>query len=329
MPMATAPAAPEPATPAASSYLMLLDTPALYFRAFYGVPDSVTAADGTPVNAVRGLLDMLAFLIKPDRRNPAWRGRPARLVACMDADWRPAFRVAALPSYKAHRLGPGGAEENVPAALTVQIPVIEEVLEATGIAQAPAPGYEADDVIGTLAARAGLPVDIVTGDRDLFQLVDDSRQVRVLYTARGFGRLEAIDEAGVTARYDIPGRAYADFAALRGDPSDGLPGVRGIGAKTAAALVRRFGSIDAILAALDLDPAASGLGSSRAKLAADRDYLRAAMPVVRVATDAPVPPLDDVLPAAPKDPGRLADLAERWNLGSALSRLVKALQAGT
>ncbi len=327
-PTATPAAKSEPATPAASPYLMLLDTPALYFRAFYGVPGSVTAPDGTPVNAIRGLLDMIAFLIKPDRRNQAWRGRPTRLVACMDADWRPAFRVAALPSYKAHRLGPDGGEENVPPALTVQIPVIEEVLDAAGIAQAPAPGYEADDVIGTLAARAGVPVDIVTGDRDLFQLVDDSRQVRVLYTARGFGRLEAIDEAGVTARYDIPGRAYADFAALRGDPSDGLPGVRGIGAKTAAALVRRFGTVDAMLAALDLEPTASGLGSSRAKLAADREYLRAAMPVVRVATDAPVPPLDDALPVTPKDPARLAGLAERWNLGSAMNRLINALRAG-
>jgi 5'-3' exonuclease len=307
---------------------MLLDTPALYFRAFYGIPDSVTAPDGTPVNAVRGLLDMIARLINPGRSDRAMRGRPARLVACMDADWRPAFRVAAMPSYKAHRLGTAGAEI-VPDALTVQIPVIEEVLDAAGIAQAPAPGYEADDVIGTLAARADLPVDIVTGDRDLFQLVDDARQVRVLYTARGFARLESVDEARVTARYDIPGRAYAEFAALRGDPSDGLPGVRGIGAKTAAALVRRFGTVDAMLAALDLDPVASGLGSSRAKLAADRDYLQAAMPVVRVVKDAPIPPLDDALPARPKDPARLADLGERWNLGSALGRIIRALNAGS
>jgi 5'-3' exonuclease len=306
---------------------MLLDTPALYFRAFYGIPDSVTAPDGTPVNAVRGLLDMIARLINPGKADRAVRGRPARLVACMDADWRPAFRVAALPSYKAHRLGADGAEI-VPPALTAQIPAIEEVLGALGIAQAPAPGYEADDVIGTLAARAGVPVDIVTGDRDLFQLVDDARQIRVLYTARGFARLEVVDEAAVTARYDIPGRAYADFAVLRGDPSDGLPGVRGIGAKTAAALVRRFGTIDAMLAALDQDPASSHLGSSRPKLAADRAYVEAAVPVVRVATDAPIPSLDDALPAEPKDPARLVDLEARWNLGSSLGRLLSALAAG-
>ncbi len=316
-----------PTTPTTSPYLMLLDTPALYFRAFYGVPDSVTAPDGTPVNAVRGLLDMIARLINPGASDPAVRGRPARLVACMDADWRPAFRVAALPSYKAHRLGANGAEI-VPPALTAQIPVIEEVLDAAGIAQAPAPGFEADDVIGTLAARADVPVDIVTGDRDLFQLVDDARQIRVLYTARGFARLEVVDETGVTSRYDIPGRAYADFATLRGDPSDGLPGVRGIGAKTAAALVRRFGTVEAMLAALDKDPVASGLGSSRAKLAADRDYLEAAVPVVRVATDVPIPLLDDALPAEPKDPARLADLGVRLNLGSSLGRLLSAFPGG-
>jgi len=306
---------------------MLLDTPALYFRAFYGVPQSVTARDGMPVNAVRGLLDMIARLIHRDGIDPAAsRGRPAGLVACMDADWRPAFRVAALPSYKAHRAGPDGAEIT-PRELTVQVPVISEVLDAAGIPEASAPGYEADDVIGTLAARAGVPVDIVTGDRDLFQLVDDARQVRVLYTARGFARLEAVDEAAVTARYDIPGRAYAAFAVLRGDPSDGLPGVRGIGAKTAAALVRRFGTVEAMLSALDDDPVASGLGSSRARLAADRAYLEAAVPVVGVATDAPIPAFDDQLSAVPKDSERLAELGARWNLGSSLRRLLSALAA--
>jgi 5'-3' exonuclease len=312
-----------------SSHLMLLDTPALYYRAFYGVPESVRAPDGRPVNAVRGLLDMIARLINPEERDRAIRvrGRPARLVACMDADWRPAFRVAALPSYKSHRAEADGSEI-APPALTAQIPVIGEVLDAAGIASAGAPGYEADDVIGTLAARAGVPVDIVTGDRDLFQLVDDAREVRVLYTARGFAKLESVDEAGVTARYDIPGRSYADFAVLRGDPSDGLPGVRGIGAKTAAALVRRFGTVESMLAALEADPVASGLGSSRTKLAAERDYLRAAVPVVRVATDAPVPPLDDALRTEPRDAARLAELGKQWNLGSSLSRLISALGAG-
>jgi 5'-3' exonuclease len=298
--------------------LMLLDSASLYFRAFYGVPpESMTAPDGTPVNAVRGLLDMIARLIRAYR--------PGRLVACMDADWRPAFRVAAIPSYKAHRANPDGSEQ-VPDALNAQIPVIEEVLAAAGVVMAGARGYEADDVIGTLAARGDEPVDVVTGDRDLFQLVDDARPVRVIYTARGMSRLEVVDEAAVTRRYQIPGRAYAAFAALRGDPSDGLPGVPGVGEKTAAALVRVFGSVEAMLAALDQGHGGFPMGS-RAKLVANRSYLEAAMPVVRVATDAPLPAVDGRLPVTPADPRRLAELDERWDLGSSLGRMCAALKA--
>ena len=298
--------------------LMLLDSASLYFRAFYGIPpESMTAPDGTPVNAVRGLLDMIARLVRAYR--------PGRLVACMDADWRPAFRVAAIPSYKAHRANPDGSEQ-VPDALNAQIPVIEAVLAAAGVVMAGARGYEADDIIGTLAAREGGPVDVVTGDRDLFQLVDDARQVRVIYTARGMSRLEVVDEAAVTRRYEIPGRSYAAFAALRGDPSDGLPGVPGVGEKTAAALVRVFGTVEAMLAALDQGHGGFPMGS-RAKLAANRAYLEAAIPVVAVATDAPLPPVDGRLPAVPPDTRRLAELDERFDLGSSLGRMCGALAA--
>jgi 5'-3' exonuclease len=297
---------------------MLLDSASLYFRAFYGIPaDSMTAPDGTPVNAVRGLLDMIARLVRARR--------PGRLVACLDADWRPAFRVAAISSYKAHRANPDGSEV-VPDALTAQIPVIEQVLAAAGVTMAGAPGYEADDIIGTLAARADSPVDVVTGDRDLFQLVDDARQVRVVYTARGMSRLEVVDEAAVTERYQIPGRAYAAFATLRGDPSDGLPGVPGVGEKTAAALVRVFGSVEAMLTALDSGHGGFPMGS-RAKLVQARDYLEAALPVVRVATDAPLPEVDGRLPVTPADPRKLAALDERWDLGSSLGRMSAALAA--
>jgi len=297
---------------------MLLDSASLYFRAFYGIPpESMTAPDGTPVNAVRGLLDMIARLIRAYR--------PGRLVACMDADWRPAFRVAAIPSYKAHRANRDGSEQ-VPDALNAQIPVIEEVLAAAGVVMAGARGYEADDIIGTLAARSEGPVDVVTGDRDLFQLVDDSRPVRVIYTARGMSRLEVVDEAAVTRRYQIPGRAYAGFAALRGDPSDGLPGVAGVGEKTAAALVRVFGSVEAMLAALDQGHGGFPMGS-RAKLVASRGYLEASIPVVRVATDAPLPAVDGRLPVTPADARRLAELDERWDLGSSLGRMCAALKA--
>ena len=298
--------------------LMLLDTPSLYFRAFFGVPESVTAPDGTPVNAVRGLLEFLARLVT-DRR-------PTRLVAAMDADWRPEFRVRALPSYKAHRLAPDGGEQ-VPATLVPQVTVIEEVLAALGVAVVGVSGYEADDVIGTLATHADVPVDVVTGDRDLFQLVDDARRVRVLYTAaRGVGRHEVIDEAALTQRYGIPGRAYADFALLRGDPSDGLPGVKGIGEKTAAGLLRRFGSLDALLAALDAGDSTVAAPEAR-RLAAARDYLAAAPIVVRVATDVPLPAYDDALPRTPRSPERLVELADRWRLDSPLGRVLGALAA--
>jgi 5'-3' exonuclease len=295
---------------------MLLDSASLYFRAYFGVPpESMTAPDGTPVNAVRGLLDMIARLIRARH--------PGALVACLDADWRPAFRVKAIPSYKRHRANRDGSEQ-VPDALNAQIPVIMEVLAAAGVATAEAAGYEADDIIGTLAARASGPVEVVTGDRDLFQLVDDDREVTILYTAKGVGRAEVIDEAAVTARYQIPGRAYAAFATLRGDPSDGLPGVPGVGEKTAAALVRVFGSVQGMLEAIDAGHGGWPSGS-RAKLVAAREYLEAAGPVVRVATDAPVPDVDGTLPIKPPDPAGLAALDERWDLGSSLGRMLSAL----
>lgn len=305
--------------------LLLLDTASLYFRAFYGVPDSVRAPDGTPVNAVRGLLDMIATLLT--------ERTPTRLVACWDDDWRPAFRVAAIPSYKAHRVaGPDGAEE-VPAALTAQVPVIVDVLAAIGIARLGAPGFEADDVIGTLTTRelarpAGErdAIEIVTGDRDLFQLVDDSGPVRVLYTQRGLRDLDVVDQTRLAERYGVAdGAAYADMALLRGDPSDGLPGVPGIGEKTAAALLRRYGTLDGVLAALGrVDPGITT--AQRRRLHEAADYLAAAPVVVRVARDAPVAEGDDHVPTAPRDPQRLAELGERWGLGGSLERLLAALR---
>jgi 5'-3' exonuclease len=295
--------------------LMLLDSASMYFRAFYGVKETMTAPDGTPVNAVRGFLDMISRLVRA--RNPDG------LVACLDYGWRPTFRVAAISTYKEHRANPDGSEQ-VPDDLTVQIPIITQVLAAAGVAMAGADDYEADDVIGTLSARATGPVEVVTGDRDLFQLVDDADQVRVLYIGRGVAKLEVMDEAAVGEKYQIPGRGYAAFAALRGDPSDGLPGVPGVGEKTAAALVRTFGSIEAMLAAIDAGHG-GWPGGTRAKLVAARPYLEAAVPVVAVARDAPVPLVDGQLPARPPDPAALAELDARWDLGSSLGRLMSAL----
>jgi 5'-3' exonuclease len=295
--------------------LMLLDAPSLYFRAFFGVPDTVRAPDGTPVNAVRGLLDFIATLVK--------LRRPTHLVACLDADWRPAFRVAALPSYKAHRVAQGNAEE-VPDDLEIQVPIMLEVLDALGIAHLGIAGHEADDVIGTLATTATCPVDVVTGDRDLFQLVDDERRVRVLYIARGVSKLEIVDEAMVTKKYAIPGRSYAAFATLRGDPSDGLPGVPGVGDKTAAALISAHGDVPGVLAAA-ADPASGIAPGLRGKLLAAADYLAVAPTVVGVVRDLPVPKLDAGLRAGPRDPEALLALSDRWGLAGPLNRVLHVL----
>ncbi len=302
--------------PGIENRLLLLDTASLYFRAFYGVPETITAPDGTPVNAVRGLLDFIARLVT-DRS-------PQRLVACLDADWRPAFRVELLPSYKAHRLADAATNtEVVPPALEAQVPIITEVLDALGVANIGVPGFEADDIIGTLAIRDSGPVDVVTGDRDLFQLVDDSRGVRVLYTARGVGKHDVVDESFVTGKYGVPGRAYADFATLRGDPSDGLPGVPGVGDKTAATLMTRFGDMAGLLAALD-DPDADLSPTLRRKLSEANDYLAVAPAVVAVRADVELPDYDDAIPAEPADPDALVTLGERWGLDSSLNRVLQA-----
>jgi 5'-3' exonuclease len=322
---------------------MLLDTPTLYFRAFFGLPESITAPDGMPVNAVRGTVDFISALVTAYR--------PDRLIAVFDADWRPAFRVAAIPSYKAHRVlaaeadGPAapagqeadgphteGADEGavsasaevVPDTLGPQVPVLEAVLDAFGIARGWAERFEADDAIAAYCAAHDGPVDVVTGDRDLYQLVDDTRRVRVLNIARGVSKLEVVDDGVLAAKYGITGRGYADFATLRGDPSDGLPGVAGIGEKSAAALVAQFGSLGGVLAALD-DPASPLKPAARRRLDAAREYLSVAPKVVRVCADAPAVVVDSRLPRSPADPDGLDALAERFGLTSPVRRLLKTL----
>ena len=300
--------------------LMLLDSASLYFRAFYGVPDTVRAPDGTPVNAVRGFLDIITRLITTYR--------PTHLVACWDDDWRPQWRVDLIPTYKTHRVAEvvavGPDIEVVPDPLEVQVPVIRDTLDALGLRIIGAPAHEADDVIGTLATTATMPVDIVTGDRDLFQLVDDARDVRVIYTARGMSNLEVVTDATVVAKYGVLPGQYADFATLRGDSSDGLPGGAGIGDKTAAGLLAAHGDLAGILAAAE-----TGEGMSagvRAKLLAGLPYLAVAPQVVAVVRDLPLTVPDTRL--RPLDDDGKADatsLAERWALGTAMTRIVAAL----
>ncbi len=312
---------PQNGEPAPAGRLMLLDTASLYFRAFFGVPDSVQAPDGTPVNAVRGLMDFISRLVT--------EYRPTELVCCWDNDWRPQWRVDLIPTYKAHRVveevDSEPDVEEVPDPLQAQVPVILEVLEAFGICVVGADEHEADDVIGTLATGAGKPVDIVTGDRDLFQLVDDEAEVRVLYTARGVGRHERVTNDWVRAKYDIDAAQYAAFATLRGDSSDGLPGVAGIGEKTAATLLNRFGDMDAIIAAA-ADPDADLGPAPRRRIKEAAAYLEVAPTVVAVVRDLDLGEYDATLPRTPAHPDRVVELDQRWGLGGSAVRLVEALQ---
>lgn len=312
------------AEPNSGQQLLLLDTASLYFRAFYGVKDARRAPDGTPTNALRGLMDMVATLVT--------RFSPTHLVACWDDDWRPQFRVDAIPSYKAHRLAErtqdGSEIEETPPDLDVQVPLIRTMLEAFGIVVLGSPGYEADDVIGTLTHRyrGRMPIAVVTGDRDLFQLVDDEAGVTVVYTARtGVRDAEVITQRDLQQRYGVAtGAAYADMATLRGDTSDGLPGVKGIGEKTAAQLITEFGTLGALrVAVAEGDTRLKGV--KRANLEAASEYLDAAPRVVTVAPDAPLPDTPLTVPRELADPGTVQQFVDSYGIDGPVGRLVSAL----
>ncbi len=312
--------------------VLLLDGASMWFRSYFGVPASITAPDGRPVNAVRGFFDTVANLIS--------QHQPGRLVVALDMDWRPQWRVDRIPTYKAHRVAeaePGDQPdiEEVPDELSPQVDMIFDLLDAFGIATGGSPGFEADDVLGTLAAQERRdPVVVVSGDRDLLQVVSDRPvPVRVLYLGvGGLGKATLFGPAEVAERYGLPahraGPAYAELALLRGDPSDGLPGVAGIGEKTAAALLAQHGSLAAILAAV-ADSGSAIPKAARLKLQSAADYIEAADPVVRVATDVPVTlsTPSDVLPRKAAEPDRLSELAARLGVSSPVERLTKALAA--
>jgi 5'-3' exonuclease len=327
-------------SPDSSGRLMLLDSASLYFRAFFGVPDQRSDPSQPPTNAIRGFLDMIASLVTTHQ--------PTHLAACWDNDWRPQWRVDLLPSYKAHRVTlepptpvpsnvPDQAHpasddtvaEEVPDDLAPQVPVIVDALAALGIARLGADGFEADDVIGTLATRWGgtMKVDIVTGDRDLLQLVDDARGVRVLYTGKGGVREpDLATQDYLRERYAVEsGDAYLDMSVLRGDTSDGLPGVKGIGDKTAAQLIAEYGSLAGLRAAVD-SGAPAIKGARRAKLEAATAYLDVAPTVVRVTRDAPVAEVDLALPTEVADPVMMSRVASEFGVTSSFNRVLSALR---
>ena len=296
--------------------LMLLDSASLWYRAYYGMPDTLLAPDGTSVNAVRGFLDMTARLVNVYK--------PDRLVACLDGDWRPSWRVDLFPEYKANRLEEEGEEEEEPETLTPQIPILLDLLDLFGIPVIGVDDYEADDVMATYAEIEQGPIRIVTGDRDLFQMVDDKRDIKVVYLAKGISQHDLVDIKYVADKYLIPGDRYDLFAMFRGDPSDGLPGVKGIGEKGAAIIANNFASVDDALQAAHegselLAPALAK------KIIAGTDYLKIAPKLVRVARDAPLPKADLSLPKAPADLSAIYLFKERYALGASVDRLISAL----
>jgi 5'-3' exonuclease len=298
-----------------SSLTLLVDAASLIYRALFSTPDSVRAPDGTPVNAAHGFLGMLARLVGDHD--------PDFLCCAADESWRPEWRVKLIGTYKAERAEPGSAQEQAEERLAPQVPIIFEILSMCGIQVVGYPDYEAEDVIGTLAARAPGRVAIVSGDRDLFQLVRDPN-IFVLYPRKGVSKMDVVDESYIETRYKIPGRGYRDFAVLRGDPSDGLPGVRGIGEKLASSLIERHGSLDGVLESVAKSPENVSLG----KVARDLDYVKAAVQVVTIPTDLPLPDVVLTRPREDPDPA-VYPLAEKWSLGGAVRRLVAALKSET
>ncbi len=297
--------------------LLAVDAATLYFRAYHGLPRSLRSPDGTPINAVHGYLDMTAALLT--------RFQPGHYAACWDADWRPAFRVALVPSYKAHRVV--GDAEDVPEDLAVQLPILSEALALFGLRRVAAPGFEADDVCATLAHRWPAAVDVVSGDRDLLQLVDDAAGVRVVYIGSGVAKAVVVTEAVLAERYGVPsGEAYLELAVLRGDPSDGLPGVPGIGAKTGAGLLAAHGGLDGLLAAA-ADPTTSLTPAKRRALLAGSEQLPAIRRVVRAVTDTPLDtdPTALALPAGPPPQEALDRFTERWGVRGPVARLAEVL----
>jgi 5'-3' exonuclease len=296
--------------------LMLLDSASLWYRAFYGMPDSLVSPDGTPVNAIRGYLDMSARLITTYK--------PNRLVACIEGDWRPSWRVELFPEYKANRLDAEGEEEE-PDLLAPQIPILMDVLDAFGIAIVGVDDYEADDVMASFAEREVCPIRIVTGDRDMFQLVDDAKDIKVVYLAKGISQHDLVDMSWVSKRYEIPGDRYSLFAIFRGDPSDGLPGVKGIGEKGAAVIANNFANVDEVIAGAKSNHAALTPNLIK-KIIAGQDYLKIAPTLVQCARQVSLPVIDLALPTKPSDLSHIYQLQKDYGLGASIDRMIAALR---
>jgi len=296
--------------------LMLLDSASLWYRAYYGMPDTLLGPDGTPVNAIRGYLDMTARLIG--------MYNPNRIVACLEGDWRPTWRTDLFPEYKANRIDDEGEEEE-PDLLTPQIPILLDVLEAFGIALVGVDNYEADDVMASFAVREPGPIRVVTGDRDLFQLVDDKRDVAIVYLAKGISQHDLVNTRYVAEKYGIPGERYALFAMIRGDASDGLPGIRGIGEKGAAVIANQFTSMEEVMESAYDESDSRLTPLLRKKLVASADYAAIAPKLVHCALDIDLPLVDISRPTKPNNMDEIYQYKNDYGLGASVDRLISAL----
>ena len=295
--------------------LMLLDSASLWYRAYFGMPDTLLSPKGEPVNAIRGYLDMTSRLLV--------KYQPKRLVACLEGDWRPSWRVELFPDYKLNRLDEEGDEEE-PDTLGPQIPILLDVLDALGVAVLGVDDYEADDLIAAFSAKQKGPIRIVTGDRDLFQLVDDKKDIKVIYLAKGISNHDLVDLQWISKKYEIPGERYGLFAMIRGDSSDGLPGIRGIGEKGAASIANQFERLEEVMsAAVNGDERLTP--NLCKKLLASADYAAIAPKLVSCATDIALPEMSIDLPTKPKSMEKINFLKEEYGLGTSIDRIVSAL----
>ena len=295
--------------------LLAIDSASLWYRAYYGMPDTLTSPSGKPVNAIRGFIDMTARLIT--------HYRPDRVLLCLDGDWRPSWRVELFPAYKENRIDADGEEEE-PDLLSPQVPIILDFFDAFGLPIIGVDDYEADDVLATIATTQPGPIRIATGDRDLFQLVDDDRDVKVAYLAKGISSHELVDRDWIANKYEIPGDRYGLFAMIRGDASDGLPGIRGIGEKGAALIANQFAEMSDVISAAQSGD--SKLPANLAKkLLADIAYAEIATELVSCARDIRLPEVDLRLPQAPSNSKVLERITKEYGLGTSLGRLKAAL----